>query len=83
MSTTSPATATDVSRLLGEVDPLMIDQVVSTGASLDEIGEALRETEDQLGFGEESHEASSPRVANVRAVLHELLVEDDDSEDIY
>ena len=38
----SAATATDVSRLLGDVDPLVLERILATGATPDEIGEALR-----------------------------------------
>lgn len=72
MPATNPATAADVSRMLGDVDPLIVERILSTGASVDEIDEALREAEDEGGFGEEHHVASSPRVLAVRAVLDEL-----------
>lgn len=70
----NPATASDVSRLLGDVDPLVVERILATGASPDEIDEALRETEDEDGFGEQHHASSSPRVLEVRAVLDELSV---------
>lgn len=70
----TPATADDVLRMLGEVDPLIVERILATGASPDEIGEALREVEDEHGFGEDRHVPSSPRVAEVRAVLDELDV---------
>ena len=72
MPATNPATAADVSRMLGDVDPLILERILSTGASVDEIDEALREAEDEGGFGEEHHVPSSPRVLAVRAVLDEL-----------
>lgn len=68
----NPASASDVTRLLGDVDPLILERILSTGASADEIDEALREAEDEGGFGEERHAPSSPRVHAVRAVLDEL-----------
>jgi hypothetical protein len=74
---TNSATATDVSRLLGDVDPLVVERILATGASPDEIGEALLVVEDEQGFGEEQREPSSPRVAEVRAVLQELSVLDE------
>jgi hypothetical protein len=76
-----PATANDVSRLLGDVDQLVVERIVSTGASVDEIDEALRGVEDEQGFGEESHLPSSPAVAEVRSVLYELAVLDGDDPD--
>ncbi len=77
---TNSATATDVNRLLGDVDPLVLERILETGASPDEIGEALRYVEDERGFGEEPHEPSSSRVAEVRAVLQEMSVLDSDIE---
>jgi hypothetical protein len=77
----NPASANDVSRLLGDVDPLAIERIIATGATSDEIVEAFRATQDEYGFGEESHEPSSPAVAEVRAVLDELAILDDDARD--
>lgn len=75
------ATANDVNRLLGDVDPLIVERILATGASLDEIDEALRVVEQERGFGaEESRLPSSPKVAEVRAVLEELSVLDNDVE---
>lgn len=75
MRTTHPAPATevDVNRLLGDVDPLIVERMLAIGASADEIDEALQEVQDEDGFGERFHEPSSPRVANVRALLEETL----------
>ena len=70
-----PATYEDVTRLLGDIDPLLVERILSTGATADEIDEALRASQDELGFGEESHAPSSPCVASVRAVVDELTAE--------
>jgi len=80
MRAANPATASDVGRLLGDVDPLVCERILETGASADELGEALRELEDEEGFGEEPREGSSERVATVRAVLYELLAEEEDDD---
>jgi hypothetical protein len=72
------ASASEVNRLLGDADPLIVERIVATGATADEIGEALRSVEDEQGFGEEPHAPSSPRVAEVRALLYDLSVLDDD-----
>ena len=77
---TNSATATDVNRLLGDVDPLVLDRILATGASPEEIGEALLVVEEERGFGEEPHTPSTPRVAEVRAVLDELSVLDGEVE---
>jgi hypothetical protein len=77
---TNTATATDVKGLIGDVDPLVLERILATGATPDEIAEALRVVEEERGFGEEPHEPSSPRVAEVRALLHEMSVLDGDIE---
>jgi hypothetical protein len=77
---TNSATATDVNRLIGDVDPLVLDRILATGASPDEIAEALHEAEDERGFGEQPHPPSSPRVAEVRALIHEMSVLDSEIE---
>ncbi len=81
MRATNPATAADVNRALGDVDPLIVERILETGASAAEISEALRSTIDERGFGEEPHEPSSSRVAEVRAVLEELVLADDDADE--
>jgi hypothetical protein len=77
---TAPATAADVNRALGDVDPLIVERIIQTGATAAEVAEALRESLDEHDFAEESHEPSSPRVAEVRAVLDELVLADDEEE---
>jgi hypothetical protein len=64
----SPATRADVTALLGEVDSSYIERVLDIGASVDEIGEAIRALEVT-----DPHRASGNRVAEVRAVLEELI----------
>ncbi len=82
MRATNPATAADVNRALGDVDPLIVERILETGASAAEIAEALRESLEEHGFGEESHAPSSSRVAEVRAVLDELVLADDEDEEL-
>lgn len=67
-----PATEGDVTRLLGEVDPLTTARILAIAPSLDELDEAIRECEDAATFGEEARTPSSARVANLRVVLDEL-----------
>ena len=43
----APATANEVNRILGDVDPLVVERILATGASADEISEALSEVEDE------------------------------------
>jgi hypothetical protein len=74
------ATAEEVTGLLGEVDPIVVDRILAIGASAEEVGEALAEIEDEDGYGELHHPPSSPRVAEVRAVLEELVLEEPQEE---
>lgn len=72
------ATHAQIVELLGDVDELYVKRLEDTGASLDEIGEALGDLEDEDRLGEPPRMATSPRVAEVRTILEELL---DDTED--
>lgn len=72
MSVDQPATEADLNRLLGEVDPLTTARILAIAPTVDEFDEAIRESEDEAGFGEEPHTPSSARVANIRDVLEEL-----------
>jgi DNA-binding transcriptional MerR regulator len=72
-------TRDDVLELLGDVDDLLVERVIDTGASIDEIGEALDSLEDE-SRGLELHLDSSPRVTEVRAILAELVEADEDEE---
>jgi hypothetical protein len=78
MRSTIPATSDDVARVIGDVDPGIVERIVLTGASADEIAEAVRELEDERGFGETHHVGSSPRVSEVRAILDDFYVLDAD-----
>jgi hypothetical protein len=80
---TRQASISDIRQLLGDVDPLIAERIVELGASPDEIAEALRSFEDEMGFGEQSHEPSSERVAEIRALLHEELGDQVETEDEY
>jgi hypothetical protein len=78
MRSATPATADDVQRVIGDIDPVLVERIVVTGASSDEIAEAVRELEDERGFGEVHHVGSSTRVAEVRAILDDFYVLDAD-----
>ena len=71
-----PATAADLTAVLGELEPLTIEKLLVTGATVDEVTAAVAALEDEGGFGESRHEPSSTREAEVRAILEELAVED-------
>ena len=77
-----PATASDVYRLLGDIDPIIAERIVETGATSDEIGEALARVEDEIAYSEGalSDFVSSARVVDVVAALRELF--DDDQDDV-
>ena len=76
MRSTSPASADDVHRVIGDIDPVLVERIILTGASADEIAEAVRELEDERGFGEMHHVGSSSRVSEVRAILDDFYVLD-------
>ena len=85
IESTKTATAADLIDLLGELDPIALDKLLATGATVDEVAEAATALEDEDAFGERHHEPSSPRAAEVRAILEELVFEktedrDDESE---
>jgi DNA-binding transcriptional MerR regulator len=68
----------EIVELLGDVDELMVKRIEDTGASIDEIGEALSDLQDEGVVGRAL--ASSPRVVEVRAILAEML--DDTEQDL-
>jgi hypothetical protein len=72
-----PTTHAQIVELLGDVDDLFVKRIADTGASLDEIGEALGDLENEEVLGEPPHIPSSPRVAEVRAILEELMDSDE------
>jgi hypothetical protein len=78
----TPATRDDVIELLGEVDDLVVERVVATGASVGEIGEALDSLEGEYRSGEGRVELS-PRVIEVRAILADVVENDLDEDRVY
>lgn len=75
------ATHAQIVELLGDVDDLFVKRIADTGASLDEIGEALDDVQSEDVLGEPRHAASSSKVAEVRAILEELMDTGDDDLD--
>ena len=71
MTSMPPASREEIVALLGDVDESFVERVRDSGASVDEIAEAIEELEDR--FVEARHLPSSERVAAVRQVLAELL----------
>jgi hypothetical protein len=78
---TPAASAEELRAILGDVDDLVVERIVTTGATIDEVGEAIDDLEDERGFGEGGHVPSSPRVTEVRRILAELLSTDEGGEE--
>jgi hypothetical protein len=78
---TQHVSSDEIRHVIGECDDVLVERIVSTGASEGEVAEAYR-----LYTGGENDEdlverVSSPRVIEVRAILQEALIDDDDEED--
>jgi tRNA(Ser,Leu) C12 N-acetylase TAN1 len=69
------ATAADLTKLLGELDPAAIERLLATGATVDEVAEAVSALEDEDSYGELHLEPSSEREAEVRAILEQRVLE--------
>ena len=78
---TRPAmTADELSGLLGDVEATTIERILATGASIDEVGEALSELELEEA-GEAPHAASTTRVVEVKRILEELVLAEREDEE--
>lgn len=71
------ATSADISRVLGEVDPLIASRILAIAPTVDELVEAARGVQDEQGFSEEPHSPSSERVSSLRAIIAELAEQDE------
>lgn len=69
--------------MIGEVDDLVVARILETGATEQELAEAMGETalEDQLG--EAGPPPPSSRVARLRLILNEVLREDERAEEAF
>lgn len=76
---TRPATSEDIQKVLGDIDPFIVERVLETRATVDEIVEALGDLEDERQRGELS-DPESTRVAEVRSILAEIPETDDEDE---
>lgn len=76
---TRPATSEDVQKVLGDIDPIIVERVLETRATVGEIVEALSDLEDERERGE-LRDPGSPRVAEVRSILAEIPDTDDEDE---
>jgi hypothetical protein len=75
-----PVRAEDITELVGEVDPLVIERIIETGATADDVAEALAAIETELVEGEDrplDAPPPSPRVTAIRALLEPLFDDDD------
>jgi hypothetical protein len=64
----------DVIALVGEIDADVVDKIVATGATLEEIAMALAAAETAVGFDEPRPLAWAPRIAAVRGLLEPQLI---------
>ena len=77
------ATREDVETILGDLDDLIIERIVETGASSEEIAEALASLDDAQRSGDQPHLPTSGKVVEVRAILQDLADDDDEDGAIY
>lgn len=68
----SNATADELEDLLGDVNALIIERILATQATAAEVAEALADAEDERRF-QERRAPMSPRVAEVREILEDIL----------
>ena len=73
--------AEQLTALLGEVEPTVIRRILEMNPSLDEVAEALSAIEDEDANAKAHHQPSTPKVAEVRAVLEELVLDSPENED--
>lgn len=71
-----PATASEIVALLGELEPLALEKLLATGATIGQVAEAVSAIEDEDAIGEVHRAPSTPQEAEVRAVLGALVFED-------
>lgn len=70
---TQTITKQEVNDLLGEVADLDAARLIATGASVDELTEAVREVQIEDQMGEVAPPPGSGRVTALRAILEEIL----------
>ena len=78
----TPATPDEVRELLADVDDLIVELIVRSSASPDEITEALRSLgADDLVGQDVDFALSSRRVIEVRTIMTQTALAEDDEED--
>jgi hypothetical protein len=75
----STITAHEVEELLGEAEPVVIEQIIETKATSNEVAQALALAESRRR-GEPTSPGTSPRVEAVRAIIEQAFDEPDDRE---
>lgn len=80
-STMTAATHDEIVALIGEMDELLLERLVATGASVDEISEAWADLENEHRLEEGRTVGVSPRVAEVRAILEQVQEDIEDEGD--
>jgi hypothetical protein len=78
----TPITAREITDLVGDIDPAIAVSIAATGASFDEVAEALAQVEDEADLGELVHQPSSARVVEVRHILQDVIAPDDEDDTI-
>jgi hypothetical protein len=68
-----PISRDDLIHVVGELDDLVAAELVATGATVEELIEAVRELEREAELGEVTAPPSTPRVAALRALLERPL----------
>jgi hypothetical protein len=63
----------DVVRIVGDMDDIIVARLVGTGATVAELREAVAEVQVGEALGEPTPEPSTPRVAQLRAILRDVL----------
>lgn len=79
----SAASHDEIVGMLGDIDELIVERLVETGASLDEIAEAWGDLADERRADEPSSLALSPKVTAVRSILEQVRddIDDDGADD--
>lgn len=76
----NPAPPAEIEGLLGDIDPLAIEQILLTGASADEVAAALACVEADLSG--ESQPLMSSRVAAVYSIIADAFDDLDEAEEV-
>jgi len=72
----APATAEDITGILGPLDETLVFEVQRTGASAAEVREAMARLEEDAAVGPVARRGATTRVVAVMAVLQEAVPEE-------